>query len=680
MVFLPLPVTVSHASNSVDEELSYLFGDDEFVSIATGYKQRIAKAPAVASVITADQIRAMGAQDLDQVLESVPGLHVGVAASGYNSLYTMRGIFSDRSQQMLVLINGFPITNMFAANRGEAWGGMPVEMIARVEVIRGPGSALYGADALSGVINIITKASADIDGVETGGSVGSFDAQRGWFLYGGQLSGWDMAFGVELSQTDGQSETVNADAQTQRDVIDGTSSSLAPGGVNLGKKSVDVRLDLEKGSWRIRSGFQGRYEMETGAGVNQVLDDEGSVRSHRFNFDVTNHQSQIIQGWDLTTAFSFFDTSLETRNVHLFQAGAFGAFPDGMIGSPSQYERHYRLDLTAAFTGFDDHAVRVGAGYHYLDLYRLEVEQNFDLSGGFPPVDLGGVRGISGDGLFNETNSREVAYLYIQDEWSVAQGWDVVGGLRYDNFSDFGGTLNPRFASVWSHGNLTSKFLYGRAFRAPSSAEQFNRNNPVAIGNSHLDPETIDHYEVAFDYAYSPDMRVGVNLFYYKMLDMIAFTPVAMNTGMQTGKGFELEFDWLLNPDTQITANYAYQRSRNKETGEAAANAPEHQIYVRWNQDVLPNWSLCTKLNGVFDRRRAAGDTRKDIDDYVTLDLTLTGKELLPGVTASVSIFNVTDEDAREPSIYDPLTNSVAITDDLPLAGRSFVATIRKAW
>lgn len=489
-----------------------------------------------------------------------------------------------------------------------------------------------------------------------------------------------MAFGLELLQTGGQSETIAADAQTQRDVLDGTSSSLAPGGVNLGKKSVDVRLDLEKGAWRIRSGFQGRYKMETGGGVNQVLDDEGSVRSHRFNLDVTNYQTQIIQNWNLTTAFSFFDTSLETRNVHLFQAGAFGAFPNGMIGSPSQYERHYRLDLTAAFTGFDDHAVRVGAGYHYLDLYRLEVDQNFDLSGGFPPVDLGDVRGMSGEALFNETNSREVAYLYVQDEWRITRSWDVIGGLRYDKFSDFGGTLNPRLASVWSHGNLTSKFLYGRAFRAPSSAEQFNRNNPVGIGNSHLDPETIDYYEMAFDYAYSPDMRVGVNLFYYKMFDMIAFTPVAMNTGMQTGKGFELEFDWRLSPNAQITANYAYQRARNKGVGEAVANAPGQQVYVRWTQDVLPNWSLYARLNGVFDRRRATGDVRKDIDDYVTLDLTLTGKELLPGVTASMSIFNVTDEDAREPSIYDPLTNSVAIPDDLPLAGRSFVATIRKDW
>jgi outer membrane receptor for ferrienterochelin and colicins len=82
------------------------------------------------------------------------------------------------------------------------------------------------------------------------------------------------------------------------------------------------------------------------------------------------------------------------------------------------------------------------------------------------------------------------------------------------HYSDFGDTFNPRIALVWQSAyNLTTKFMYGRAFRAPSFSELFNVNNPVAQGNDSLDPESIDWYELAFDYQPRADLRTGLNLF-----------------------------------------------------------------------------------------------------------------------------------------------------------------------
>ena len=94
---------------SEENDLAAIYGDADFVSIATGSSQPISRAPAVASVITASQIKEMGATDLDQVLETVPGLHVAKVYQGYNSIYTIRGIYSDYNPQALVLINGIPI-------------------------------------------------------------------------------------------------------------------------------------------------------------------------------------------------------------------------------------------------------------------------------------------------------------------------------------------------------------------------------------------------------------------------------------------------------------------------------------------------------------------------------------------------------------------------------------------
>ncbi|MBP7228918.1 MAG: Plug domain-containing protein, partial [Moraxellaceae bacterium] len=125
------------------EELSRLE-----VSIATGTPKPITSAPAIASVITAHDIEAMGAQDLDTVLEMVPGLHVSHGGFIYASRYFMRGIVSTYNPHTLVLINGIPQTSLFTGDRGErlvAMTGLPVQMIERVEIIRGPGSAVYGA-------------------------------------------------------------------------------------------------------------------------------------------------------------------------------------------------------------------------------------------------------------------------------------------------------------------------------------------------------------------------------------------------------------------------------------------------------------------------------------------------------------------------------------------------------
>ncbi|HEX2797987.1 MAG TPA: Plug domain-containing protein, partial [Immundisolibacter sp.] len=113
------------------------------VSIATGTTQPLRESPAIASVVTAADIAAIGATELNEVLETIPGLHVGVSGVGYKPIFSIRGIHTQTNPQVLVLINGLPIKNVFDGSRGASWGRMPVTGIARIEVIRGPGSALY---------------------------------------------------------------------------------------------------------------------------------------------------------------------------------------------------------------------------------------------------------------------------------------------------------------------------------------------------------------------------------------------------------------------------------------------------------------------------------------------------------------------------------------------------------
>lgn len=674
IVMLHVTGGVFAQSSNDDEDLALAFGDEDFISIATGRSQLIARAPAVASVITSKDIKAIGATNLEQVLEIVPGLHVSTSPRSYLPIYTIRGIHSENNPQVLMLINDIPITNLFVGNQGEAWGGMPVNNISRIEIIRGPGSAVYGAEAFAGVINIITKKSSDISGAEIGARAGSFDTNDAWLLHGGQIGGFDTAFSLELHSTTGFDKIIEADAQSGLDTLFMTNASHAPDSVNTQVESVDARVDLTQSNWNIRLGYQGRSNLGTGAGNAQALDPTGSGDSYRINADLTFHDTEFYDSWDLTAQLSYFDTATKSDFI-LFPPGAFGgAYPDGMIGTPYVYERHYRLGISAFYTGFKDHQVRFGTGYYLGDMYKIEETKNFDAT--FAP--LGSVIDASNDPslVFIRPHDRNNAYLFVQDEWSMMADWDLTWGMRYDDYSEFGSVLNPRAALVWqTKYNLTSKLLFGRAFRAPAFNELYNINNPVALGRSDLDPETIDTIELAFGYEATKDIHIDLNLYHYEMSSILRFVPdplpattvTAQNTGNQIGSGFELEGAWEVNHDVTLSGNFAFQDSTDEDTDSDAANAPQRQLYIRADWEFRPDWTLNGQANWVADRKRAAGDARPEIDDYTTVDMTLRRKPEDSSWEFALSGHNIFDEDVREPSLAPG-----SIPNDLPLAGRSY--------
>ena len=151
-VALQLFVVAAASAQRNNEDLYLIYGDEDMVSIATGLSQPIAKAPSTATVITAKDIKSLGALTLDEVLESVPGLHVIPSTlDRLNPVYTIRGIYTGFNPQVLFLINGQRIVSSLYTGGMSMNSRMNVENISRIEIIRGPGSAVYGADAVSGV-------------------------------------------------------------------------------------------------------------------------------------------------------------------------------------------------------------------------------------------------------------------------------------------------------------------------------------------------------------------------------------------------------------------------------------------------------------------------------------------------------------------------------------------------
>lgn len=699
------PLGFALLANAADEDLLQSFGEEDFVSIATGQQQTLSQAPAVATVITASQIEAMGAANLDQVLETVPGLHVSISTYRFSPIYSMRGIHTDKNPQVLMLVNGIPLTQLYFGDRGGN-NTLPVSNIARVEVIRGPGSAIYGADAFAGVINVTTKSSQQIDGTQLGVRAGSFDSQELWLLQGSQLGEVELAFSLDVSKTTGDSNRIiEADTQSAVDQQSGgiTSASLAPGAADTDQKRIDLRLDL---SWNDLTFSVWNWQQKggVGPGLALALDHDGSAETNNWLVDLAYNNRDSVESWEFAGVLSYMDINTKSEQT-LFPAGtvlplgadgnvdpmgkSLGFFPDGVIGNPEIYEEHIRADTNAYFTGFERHTLRLAAGLNYARLHGEE-SKNYG-PGVIEPVLAiqtvdGSLTSVSNTPyIFIPEESRRVYYGSLQDEWLIAADWKLTVGVRYDNYSDFGSTTNPRAALVWNtRSELTTKLLYGRAFRAPSFAELFNINNPIALGNPDLSPETIDTYELAFDYRPTYDLRTGLNLFYYHIEDLIRFVPdadtganVAQNAEGQTGYGFEFEVEWALLDSLELAAHYAYQHSQYDDLNADVGNAPGQQLYGELRWEFAPEWEFNTQAKWIGNRKRDFGDPRADIDSYTLLDLVLRRKNIANHLDVALIVQNALDADAYEPSPGEPRDpNGSQVPGDFPLAGRGYYITL----
>jgi iron complex outermembrane receptor protein len=674
LLFSTTPVTGT-------EDIMQVYGDEDMISLATGYRQPVAKAPAVATVITAEEIESIGARTLDQVLETVPGLHVSTARA-ISDAYTIRGIFSENNAQVLVMINSIPVSDAVNGGRPQTWK-MPVFNIERVEIVRGPGSAVYGADAFSGVVNVITKTAKNIDGTQVGAEAGSFETYGGWLLHGGQMGPIDIAVALHGNTADGYGDTIIADDQTRIDNVLGTSASLAPGLINTRRDDINTRIDLSYDNWRLRAGYQGFFNVGTGVGTVLALDPEGKLDTQLFNADLTYNQV-VRDDLELNAQASFFrydfDSSLKT-----LPNGAFaGAFPNGVLNDVEFIADHVRTGITALYSGLRNHQLRLGVGFNYATVGNIHEKRNFLLSPTGLPIPAG---------IFTDTDTlgvegsappfdRRVYYGLVQDEWQIARDWTLTAGLRVDSFSDFGTTVNPRASLIWNVSpSLTAKLLYGQAFRAPSFLELVTREGGVARGNPNLDPETINTVELALLKQWNQDLETSFNVFWYETEDLIqAVTNPATqpsivmfeNTEGTWGSGIEFDGHYDITRNVSLKLNYAFQHSEDRVTKKSTGIAPKHQVYAQAGWQFIPRWYLDGRLNWVASRDRQEGDQRSDIDDYVLVGITIRRTNIIDHLDLSVSINNLFNADAREPSLA-PLS----IPGDIPLPDRNIYALLR---
>lgn len=651
-------------------------------SLAAGYSQPLVRAPAITTVISAQTIEKMGARTVADVLKSVPGLHVSVAR-GVNEVFVMRGFFDEMDSYVLLLVNGIPLNNIVNGGRPQAWK-MPVHDVARIEIMRGPGSALYGADAAAGVINIVTKSASELRGLSLGTYFGSYQTQGVWAQGGGEWNGIQGSFSFEASATEGYRKIIKADDQSRIDRLLGTHASLAPGPINTQRDDINARIELDGERWTFRASYQGFLDVGTGTGITLTLDPDGhfnsEVTSADFTYDFAKGGS-----WDISTQVSYLGTKGEAF-LNPFPPGAFGGlFKDGIHNDIYFLVDEVRGGITALYGGLPHHRFRFGLGGSYAWLHDIRERRNFIFgTNNLPmPTPYSDVIDL-GQAPFLLDHERGLLYGFAQDEWWLLPEWILTYGARIDHYSDFGTTFNPRAALVWNpDANFTAKAMYGRAFRAPNFTELDGNNLLAVSGNPNLDPETLDMLELSLSKKWTPRFRTNLALYGYQLNDAIRGGTAAgtskaplskiqkQNRTGRRGTGLELDFAYRVNDRLELEGSYANYNSHTSWADDPSRVAPSHQLYAAMNYRLPDAWSLYSYVRWVGERKKGqflSGPLNTD-------SYTLAGVSLLrtqtPGWSFSITVDNLFDARAAEPA------DIAALPDGIPSPGRNIWAQVR---
>lgn len=641
LFYLPIGFCVE----GLDEELRFLQAET-YVITATKTLERTEQSVATVSVIPEEQIHQMGARNLLDILKTVPGLGISQTATGVRSL-EVRGIRSTFSERVLIMLNGHPADhNIFWGGSMWTYDDMPVENIKRVEVIRGPGSALYGANAFLATINVITKEARDVDGVAVAVGGGSFDTQQYNVLAGKEHGSWHGMANAHYSTTDGPQSYIAQDTLNQS------------GRTHLYEK----RNDLE---WRFGYGRQavidGRFINKTTgsfAGPAAFLSDDTRLVHDDYFLRLTL-EHDLSDHLTLTTRvyrdFFEMDQLLELRKNQFNRL-----FADS-IKTGGELQTTYRISPANTLIG----------GF----TYELQEQRNTSQQTGSSPYRLSSFL------PFTMNTERSLWGGYLEDLWDITSSVRLTSGARYDQYSDFGGTFNPRIGFNWAFlSGYSARFAYGSAFRAPTFSELYTVNNPSVMGNPSLQPETINTYEVGINMNWNTRWSGSLTLFRNDIADMIGrqvFTDdhrqVLVRYNNLAGinsLGLEWMIRYALSDQSYLSANYSYQDSRFISTQRRVPDVPEHRAILQANLAVAQGFYWYNEIQIRGNTTRAAGDVRADNPAYALVNTTIRITRPHPNLELSFSVFNLMDSNAGNPFIP-------SVPDDLPLPDRTFFARLR---
>lgn len=669
---------VSDPTADVLQELVTLLNQES--ELATKSKMNIDFVPGIMSVMHGKDLIARGVQNVYEAIGLIPGVELSRTNDGQPQVL-VRGIGKTFfSSKIKFLLNNAP----FNATLGAATPILilPIEQVERIEVIRGPGSAVYGEYASVGVVNVITR--TDQIGIFTRVSDIGKKSIGGMYSYTIPEREFSISLSASKIKADGGDVEAGPDFLSQFPPPNNGVSN-APGKINNAESHGSIILDIYYGDYsvslqHVQQGLGDYF------GLNNALpEDEQKVKRY-----ITMQNLEVSRDWKLnddweskgTVGFSQFE--VDSGVFQLFPDGfvapppASTPFAEGVLGSPHYHDKTYYLGAEFIYTGLENHELLMGGEISKVKPDDIYVRRNYNPVG-LQPLASGELTRFEGaDNWLEEGHDRRVISIYVQDQLLLSEKLKLTAGLRFDHYDDIEGDIMPRLAAVYHLADKqTLKFQYARSFRPPTFLELYTQNNLIVSGNKDLDSERLDTIEAGYVFN-NGSLIFRSTFFYFVAHDLIVINTESPrqyeNAGEITSTGFELELQHQLSRSVKIDATVTKLYTENDQANDDVAGVADLVSNFAFILQPWPDYAFGVQFKAVADRPREPGDPRQDLDGYTVIDVTANFFNLgFRNLNLRTGIKNIFDNDIVYPAPMASLPNGSpvpAYLNDYPQTGR----------
>ncbi len=599
---------------------------------ASKYEQKQQQVAAAVSIITRKDIRTYGWRTLNEALASLPGIHATYDYQ-YEYLGTRGlGLPGDFNTRVLITINGNRINNA-TYDQGPTGRDFPldIDLIERIEFIPGPGSAVYGQNAMLGVVNIVTRNGSDVKGVELSASYQTAETMPQERVTLGKK--FDNGTDALISFSGLQSRGANR-------LFDFGDSGVF---------GVAHRLDGENVKQLFARATHGPFAFDFIYGNRRKDDPTGMF----FSDPLVAGQFQRDQS--LNTQIQYNDNFLNnTLNVlgrlflgqYRYDNPLIYSGEKNLFTGPSDW---HGAELRFLSTALTDHKLMLGVEYQN----NTRIKQTFQNFAN--PIDDIALR-----------DSVVRVGVYVQDEWRITETLSATVGLRYDHNDWIGSRLSPRGALIWqATPKTTFKALYGRAHRSPNSYERNYNDGVSQVANPGLHSEAVDTAELVADYQPLPNMNLRATVYAWDMYNLITlgtdpvsgFSQYQQQSGKVRARGGELSLDKTWDWGARFRGSFGVQNAEQQH-----AQLPNAPYYLGKLNFSIPI-PLITGLRAGYELQYYG--KRKTLDgtstgSYVLSNLNLvTDVQWVKGLEASLSFYNLFNEHYQHPAADTNWQNSL---------------------
>jgi iron complex outermembrane receptor protein len=618
----------------------------ESVYGASGFKQKVTDAPASVTIITSEEIQRHGYRTLADILRNVPEFYVT-----YDRNYSYLGVRGfglpgQYNNSIALLIDGHRLNdNVYDGALIGTEFPLDIDLIDRVEVIRGPNSSLYVASAFLGVINVITKHGRDLPQVAVSGEVASYQTYKGHVTYGNKFrNGLELLLSGSFYESHGQAQLFFPEFDNPA-----TNHGLA---MNAdGDQLHQFFANASWGGFNLHGTFGSRDKTIPIAPFGTIFNVTGTRTVDARGYIDLMYEHRLAHGWSLTSR-SYYDLANNDGTYEYDYSTMGGA--SRVVNKNFAHGKWWGEDVSVSKQAFGNQ--RLSAGAEFRENFQQD-QGNYDIE---PFIQY-----------FTDSRASNVASLYVQDEIRLRRGLILNVGLRYDHYSTFGGTTNPRAALIYNPWeNTTFKLLYGKSFRAPNMFELYY-DPPGNEANPSLRPETAKTVELVWEQYLPRRLLLAVSGFDYPIRHLISqqvdpangaafFT----NAGSLDLRGLDFAVSRSVPGGLQGRFSYSFQNLTNTSTRVATTNAPQHLVQASLSLPVIQRKIFASMdLRYVSKRVTLAGS---DSGAYMVPNFTLFSRSTSSNWELSASLYNAFDQRYSDP-VGNGLAQNVIVQD-----GRAF--------